>query len=66
MARRQITVSREQQGYCSGLTDALRRLWNAESRPPTDDDRPPVSTFPMTPAAREALRLSRLRERVAA
>jgi len=43
----------------SGLTDALRNLHRAEDRPPTEDDRPPASTFPMTEAARVALELDR-------
>lgn len=37
----------------------LRRRHDSEQRPPSDEDRPPVSVFPMTPGAREALRLSR-------
>jgi len=32
---------------------------NAERRKPTEADAPPVSTFPMTPAAREALRMTK-------
>lgn len=50
-------------GYCPGMTDALRRLHSGESRPPTPADAPPPSVFPMTPAAREALRLNRLAQR---
>jgi len=45
----------------AGLEDALRRWHLAERRRPTDADRPPVSVLPMTAAAREALRLNRLR-----
>lgn len=42
---------------------ALERLHRADDRPPTDDDRPSCSTFPMTRGAREALRLERERRR---
>lgn len=45
--------------WSPGLTDALRRLAKAERRAPTEADAPPVSTFPSTPASREALRLDR-------
>lgn len=41
------------------LADALRRLYEGRPGPPTEADVPPPSTFPMTPAARAALRLSR-------
>lgn len=37
----------------------LERLHTCESRPPTDADRPPLTTFPMTRAARAALELNR-------
>jgi hypothetical protein len=43
---------------CPGLTEAVRALRRAERRAPIDADRP-TSVFPMTPAAREALRLDR-------
>ena len=43
-----------------GLEDALARLWLGRPGPATEADRPPPSTFPMTPAARVALRLSRV------
>jgi hypothetical protein len=42
-----------------GLTAALKNLHQAESRAPTENDRPPASTFPMTAAARAALELDR-------
>lgn len=38
----------------------LARLYTTEHREPTDDDAPPVSVLPMTRAARQALRLSRM------
>lgn len=41
-----------------GLTAALDAL-GGRSGPPTEFDQPPLSTFPMTPAAREARRLDR-------
>lgn len=41
--------------FGAGLGDALRFL-KAQNRAPGPDDRPPPSTFPMTDAAREALR----------
>jgi hypothetical protein len=40
------------------LADA-RRMAILPRRKPTDADRPPPSTFPMTPAAKVALELSR-------
>lgn len=43
----------------AGLEDALRRLHEGTSRKPTDADRPPASTFAMTPAALAALRYRR-------
>lgn len=43
-----------------GLTAAVRAL-DLEKRPPTEADRPPLETFPMTPAARESVRLSKKR-----
>jgi hypothetical protein len=46
-------------GEAPGLTAALRNLHRAESRAPTENDRPPISTFPMTAAARAALELDR-------
>jgi hypothetical protein len=36
-----------------------RRMAALPSRKPTDADRPPPSTFPMTPAAKVALELGR-------
>jgi len=42
-----------------GLEDALARLYEGRPGPATDADRPPVSTFPITKAARVALRLSK-------
>jgi hypothetical protein len=44
-------------GMRGGLKDATRNLHLAEKRAPTDADRPPPSLLPMTPAAREAVRL---------
>lgn len=41
-----------------GMKQALMAL-KAQRRKPTEADRPPPSLFPMTPAAREARRLSR-------
>jgi hypothetical protein len=41
------------------LADALRRLHEGRPGPPSPDDLPPVSTFPMTKAAREARRFDR-------
>ena len=46
-------------GFSAGLTDAIKRLRNGRPGPPTPADVPPPSVFPMTPAAREALRLNR-------
>jgi hypothetical protein len=46
-------------GYSEGLTDALRRLRMGRVGPPTLDDRPPPSLFPVTRAARAALRYAR-------
>lgn len=43
-------------GYCAGMTDALRRLRSGRRGPAADDDRPPPSLFPSTPASRAALR----------
>jgi hypothetical protein len=36
-----------------------QRMASLPARKPTEADRPPPSTFPITPAAREALRISR-------
>lgn len=44
---------------CLGLTQAVNALRDRVARRPTEQDAPPCSTFPMTPAAREALRLSK-------
>ena len=41
-----------------GMAEALRAL-DLPERSPTELDAPPPSTFPRTPAAREALRLGR-------
>lgn len=41
-----------------GLAQALDAL-KAPKRPPTEDDVPPLSTFPMTPAARVAKALAK-------
>jgi len=41
------------------LHDALKRLHEGRRGPATDDDRPPISTFPITAAARAALRYSK-------
>jgi hypothetical protein len=46
-----------------GLEDALRRLHEGRIGAPTETDRPPPSTFPMTKAARVALQLSKRGER---
>lgn len=46
-------------GYCDGMTDALRRLRLGRVGPPTEADRPPPSLFPMTRAARAAMRYAR-------
>lgn len=43
-------------GYRPALSDALKRLREGRSGPARDEDRPPPSTFPMTPGARAALR----------
>jgi hypothetical protein len=50
-------------GTRGGLRDAIYRLHKTEVRAPTEQDIPPASTFPMTPAAREALRLNREHKR---
>lgn len=50
------------QGYRrdgNGLSEAIRLARHAERRAPTDADRPPVSTLPMTRAARAAVRAYR-------
>lgn len=53
------THAREPRGSgCYGLTLALRFL-KGRTGPPTDADRPPVSTFRRTRASDEALRLNR-------
>lgn len=39
-----------------GMSAALRGI-DSRTGPPSEDDSPPVSTFPMTPAARWAVRL---------
>ena len=43
----------------ASMADALKRLHYGRLGAPTDADRPPPSTLPVTRAAREALRLSR-------
>jgi hypothetical protein len=43
-----------------GMREALRAL-TLRKGPPTEADRPPPSTLPLTPAAKEALRLKRKR-----
>lgn len=40
------------------LEEALRLIHRAKRREPTETDAPPVSTLPMTKAARTALRMS--------
>lgn len=51
---------RENRGAWSrGLTDALRLLERGRRGPATEADAPPPSLFPMTPAARQALRMWR-------
>lgn len=45
--------------WSKGLTEAIKLRDRAEARAPGPADVPPPSTFPMTPAAREALRLAR-------
>lgn len=47
-------------GATVGLRDAIWRLHKCEDRRPTAADAPPLSVLPMTRAAREAVRLSRL------
>jgi hypothetical protein len=42
-----------------GVEDALRRLHEGRAGAPTEDDRPPVSTLPMTKAARAAIQLGK-------
>jgi hypothetical protein len=42
-----------------GMAQALRMARDLVARRPTEADAPPVSTFPLTKAAREALRLAR-------
>lgn len=61
MPKRKITPAEVDvdHGYCDGMNDALKRLRNGRSGPPTEDDRPPVSIFPITRAARAALRYAR-------
>ncbi len=48
-------------GLVREVDRALRRLHTCERRPPTQDDRPQLSTLPMTAGARAALELSRKR-----
>lgn len=43
----------------SGVMVALNAVRNAQRRKPTEADRPPQSTFPMTPAARAAVQLGK-------
>lgn len=45
-------------GLSPGLRDAIRRFHEGRRGPPTPADAPPPSVFPMTPAARLALRLN--------
>jgi hypothetical protein len=40
----------------------MRLAATASKRKPTDEDRPPPSTFPMTPAARAAKQLAKERK----
>ena len=49
--------------WSGGLTEALRLLRQARGWPPTEADAPPPSTFPMTPAAREAKRMAKQADR---
>lgn len=42
-----------------GLEDALKRLYLSARRKPTEADRPPPSIFPVTKAARAALRYTK-------
>lgn len=46
-----------------GMAAALAALKKPVGKP-TEGDRPPPSTFPMTPAARAALRMSKRNEQV--
>ena len=52
-------------GISPGLEEAIRLRKEARTGPPTEADVPPLSLFPMTPAARaaKALRKAELRRR---
>jgi len=52
-----------EKGYAPGMTAALKALHHARRGKPSPADAPPPSTFPMTPAAREAKRLAREADR---
>lgn len=49
--------------FGQGLTVALRLLREGRRGKPNEFDRPPPSTFPMTPAARAARRIDTERKR---
>jgi hypothetical protein len=49
-------------GVPSGIDEALRGL-DLPRRKPEESDRPPLSTFPLTRAAKEALKITREKER---
>lgn len=59
MSKRDPAQVDAEHGYYEGLTDALRRLRNGRVGAPTEADRPPPSLFPITRAARAALRYAR-------
>ena len=53
-----VYKSGSEHGETRGMAEA-RKLLGARLGPATEEDRPPPSVFPMTPAAREAVRLNR-------
>jgi hypothetical protein len=56
------TILLPEGSWSPGLTAAIKLRAYADRRRPTEADRPPASVFPMTPAAREAKRLTKERE----
>ena len=59
MSRLAGTLKGPSRAPLRAVDHALAARLTAEDRKPRDTDRPPTSTFPMTKAAREALRLRR-------
>lgn len=49
--------------WSQGLTEAIKLRDQAASRAPGPEDAPPPSTFPPTPASREARRYDRTKKR---